>query len=327
MDDLLARTGLNLIGCIWSVQQEEGSHNTITVEFYDREQFRDFHFTDPYLYDKACLSKFLLCSMSSFVNSLTSRPDDKGALFSCQPSRGSPAIVFYRPHETWTIRTDWHTQLPEGESITAIALSESYIVVSTSADYVRIYTLCGTPYRVYRQKSKSVTCAAWRDYVMTVGNGAIRGDGVTTLNYSIENVKTDEICQNEDVVALPKDVDLQSVLFSDNGVSLFIFIYIYFFFSCVSSFLMNIIKTPMLIYTLQGPLYIRLKGCAPRASTLANVGPCPLGTASRYKTPGTSCRWTTGRALLARRSDREFVLLHNPEIRRPISLLPASTTE
>lgn len=56
---------------------------------------------------------------------------------------------------------------------------------------------------------------------MTVGNGAIGGDGVTKLNYSIENVKTDEICQNEDVVALPKDVDLQSVMFSDNGVSFF----------------------------------------------------------------------------------------------------------
>lgn len=46
--------GLNLIGSVWSVDQE--SHNTVTVEFYDREYHRDFHFTDVYLWDKACLS-------------------------------------------------------------------------------------------------------------------------------------------------------------------------------------------------------------------------------------------------------------------------------
>lgn len=54
---LLTIAGLNLTGCVWTVDQE--THNTITVEFYDRELHRDFHFTDPYLYDRACLSKLL----------------------------------------------------------------------------------------------------------------------------------------------------------------------------------------------------------------------------------------------------------------------------
>lgn len=51
----LIAAGLNLTGCVWTVDQE--THNTVTVEFYDRELHRDFHFTDPYLYDRACLSK------------------------------------------------------------------------------------------------------------------------------------------------------------------------------------------------------------------------------------------------------------------------------
>lgn len=46
---------LNLTGAVWTVDQE--THNTVTVEFYDRELHRDFHFTDPYMYDRACLSK------------------------------------------------------------------------------------------------------------------------------------------------------------------------------------------------------------------------------------------------------------------------------
>lgn len=56
MPSVLTGLGLNLTGCVWTVDQE--THNTVTVEFYDRELHRDFHFTDPYLYDRACLSRF-----------------------------------------------------------------------------------------------------------------------------------------------------------------------------------------------------------------------------------------------------------------------------
>ncbi|GBF60574.1 minichromosome loss protein [Trichophyton mentagrophytes] len=187
---------LNLVGFVWTVDQD--THNTVTVEFYDRERYRDFHFTDPYLYDKACLN-------------------EKGTLFSCQPTSSNPATIFYRPHETWTTRADWRTELPLGEKITSLALSNSYITVTTSTDYVRIYTLFGIPYRVFRQKSQTVTCAAWRDYIITIGNGPAGSDGVAQLKYSIENVRRDEICQNEDAVALAGGTRLQSVFFSDKG--------------------------------------------------------------------------------------------------------------
>ena len=190
---------LNLTGFVWTVDQE--THHTVTVEFYDREFHRDFHFTDPFLYDKACLN-------------------ENGTLFSSQPSEKNPAMIYYRPHETWTTRTDWRTQLPVGEKVTAIALSDSYVVVTTSANYVRVFTLFGVPFRVYRQKSSpTVTCAAWRDYVLTIGNGPVGGDGTCRLLYTIENVKRDEVCQSEDVVALAEGAELQSVFFSDNGVS------------------------------------------------------------------------------------------------------------
>ena len=54
---------------------------------------------------------------------------------------------------------------------------------------------------------------------MTVGNGPVGPDGrYTTLRYTVENVKRDEICQNEDIVALPAGTQLQSVFFTDKGV-------------------------------------------------------------------------------------------------------------
>ncbi|KAL8669559.1 MAG: hypothetical protein Q9168_005856 [Polycauliona sp. 1 TL-2023] len=188
---------LNLTGFVWTVDQD--THHTVTVEFYDREFHRDFHFTDPYLYDKACLN-------------------EHGTLFSCPPSADNPAMVFYRPHETWTSRADWRTQLPAGEDVTSISLSDSYVVVTTSTNYVRVFTLFGLPVKVYRQKSSpTVTCTSWRDYILTMGNGPVGGDGCTSLLYTIENVKRDEICQSEDVVALPHNTQVKSVFFSDQG--------------------------------------------------------------------------------------------------------------
>ncbi|KAL9601666.1 MAG: hypothetical protein Q9219_002386 [cf. Caloplaca sp. 3 TL-2023] len=188
---------LNFTGFVWTVDQD--THHTVTVEFYDREFHRDLHFTDPYMYDKACLN-------------------DHGSLFSCPPSDDHPAMIFYRPHETWTSRADWRTQLPAGEDVTSISLSDSFVVVTTSTNYVRIFTLFGTPFRVYRQKSSpTVTCASWRDYVLTMGNGPVGGDGCTKLLYTIENVKRDEVCQSEDIVALTDNSQIKSVFFSDTG--------------------------------------------------------------------------------------------------------------
>lgn len=188
---------LNLTGFVWTVDQE--THHTVTVEFYDRQEHRDFHFTDPYRYDKACLN-------------------EKGSLFSCPSSSQHPAVIYYRPHETWTTRVDWRTELPGNEEVTSLSLSDSCVVATTSSGYVRIYSLFGLPLKVYRQKSTpAVTCASWRDYVMTVGNGPVGGDGTTRLLYSIEHVKRDEICQSEDILALPEGTELRSVFFSDKG--------------------------------------------------------------------------------------------------------------
>ncbi|MBK5650140.1 MAG: hypothetical protein I4N50_00805, partial [Rhizobium sp.] len=190
-----------LTGHVETVSQE-GRHHTVSVKFYDEHTFRNFHFTDIFLYDKACLN-------------------ENGTLFACPPNStdtSTPAMIYYRPHETWTTRTDWRTALPDGESVTALALSDSYVCVTTSANYVRIYSLFGLPVRVYRQKSSpAVTCAAWRDYILTIGNGPIQSDLSTQLLYTIENIKHDTTYQDADILPLPPNTQLTSVFFSADG--------------------------------------------------------------------------------------------------------------
>ncbi|TGZ83268.1 WD40 repeat-like protein [Ascodesmis nigricans] len=190
---------LNMVGFVWTLDQ--GTHHTVTVEFHDREQYRAFHFTDTFLYDKACLN-------------------ENGTLFACPPNErnGEPAMLYYRPHETWTKRVEWRTSLPDGEYIVAIALSENHIVACTSNGYVRVYTLFGVPIRLYRQKyAPIVTCASFRDYVLVLGNGPVGADGRAQLLYTLENVKRDETLQSNDVVALRDAETARNVFFSEEG--------------------------------------------------------------------------------------------------------------
>lgn len=236
---LLTLLGLNLTGAVWTVDQE--THHTVTVEFYDREAHRDFHFTDPYMYDKACLSEFIvfffftkkLCVLNFADQTQTTMepflpitlPTAARPLSSTGHMRHGlrerTGGLNCRRENKFAVSLLWNYiqfDSPTDYS-SALALSDSYIVAVTSKDYVRVYTLFGTPFKVYRQKSRAVTCAAWRDYIMSIGNGPIGADGIhTTLRYTLENVKRDEICQNEDTVALPEGALLQNVFFSDNGV-------------------------------------------------------------------------------------------------------------
>ena len=89
--------------------------HTVTVEFYDREFHRDFHFTDPWMYDKACLN-------------------EHGALFSCPPHAAGeggdeePAHHLLPPARDvdGARRAVAHQRLPAaGESVVALAPGRS----------------------------------------------------------------------------------------------------------------------------------------------------------------------------------------------------------
>lgn len=50
-----------------------------------------------------------------------------------------------------------------------------------------------------------------------MGNGPVGANGSTQLVYTIENVKRDEVCQSEDIVALTDGAEVKTVFFSDSG--------------------------------------------------------------------------------------------------------------
>lgn len=50
-------------------------------------------------------------------------------------------MVFYRPHETWTTRADWRTQLPEGEDVVGKSISPSAYCIPNNCQQYRSVTL------------------------------------------------------------------------------------------------------------------------------------------------------------------------------------------
>src|SRR5271155_1197506 len=104
-----------MIGHVWTVDQD--THNTVTCEFYDREAHHQFFFTDPYLYDKACLS-ILPKSLISL------NLDDYATLFASPSNSKNGSMLFYRPHEIeGPTRQDWRVEMPTGENITCTSSS------------------------------------------------------------------------------------------------------------------------------------------------------------------------------------------------------------
>ncbi|KAK7204795.1 WD40-repeat-containing domain protein [Myxozyma melibiosi] len=179
------------IGYIWTVDQYE--YNTVTVNFFDREKHREYHFTDHFRYDKACLT-------------------DDAALFAANDEDRAGSRLFFRSHGGLT--DSWDLSFPN-ETIASIALSKTSVVVCSSKGYVRVFNLHGSPLRLYRQSSNPVVCCASHDdFLMVVRN---QGDGSGKLMYTLENVKHDETLQKNDVVDIPYGATLRSLFFSEEG--------------------------------------------------------------------------------------------------------------
>lgn len=187
---------LNFVGFVWTVDQD--THNTITIEFNDEDEHRSTHFTDYYFYDKACLNEV-------------------GTLFASDGRGDETPKIFFRPHKSWGTTSEWMATFSPGEEISCVALTSSYAIACTSSGFVKTYTIDGTPVQMYKYSHLPiVTCTAWENYVMVVGNGAIGSDGQAKLQYTIESDWPNQRVQS-DVLPLPPNGELKSVFFSEEG--------------------------------------------------------------------------------------------------------------
>lgn len=69
----------------------------------------------------------------------------QGALYASNASADSPAMLVYRPFESWAPHSDWSLPLPEAERPMCLAAGRSLLALATSTNTLRLFSPAGKP--------------------------------------------------------------------------------------------------------------------------------------------------------------------------------------
>lgn len=178
---------INLVGYVW-VLANSPDENSVTIKFFDESDMRELHFTDSECFDLAALSS-------------------QGCLFGS--SRTGKVVMRFHAG----LADNWEYQVPPGDELRAIALSDQVAVICTANGYVRCMSIYGSHLQVSRQsRDPVVSCAADGQMVIVV-----RSSGGGKLSYSLENAISGEFIQRNDAVDVAPSKQLHALFFSEDG--------------------------------------------------------------------------------------------------------------
>ncbi|CEP25216.1 unnamed protein product [Cyberlindnera jadinii] len=137
---------MNSVGYVSTVKQD--THNSITVSFFDTSEHREYHFDDLYGYDLAALN-------------------NDGILLGFSGKGKEASRVLYRPHNN--VADSWEKIIPTKakEILTSVSLSDTVVVVCSSAGYIRSFSLFGIAQSIYKS-SPIIASATNSNYIFSV---------------------------------------------------------------------------------------------------------------------------------------------------------------
>ncbi|KAF9095388.1 hypothetical protein BGX29_009064 [Mortierella sp. GBA35] len=186
----------NLLGLISSVQHASG-RATIAVEFHDKVTGRGFLMRDTTNYSLAYLGK-------------------NGAIFASPAVDDTPSTIYFKTHESSLAKFEWQSYLPEGEDVTAIALTTETAIVATSRGYIRMFTQTGAQIGLYSIGS-IVAIAGINDLAIIIYHKGEPFEGSQNLGYLMYNVDTNQRIQRG-TIPVSDDTTITWLGFSENGV-------------------------------------------------------------------------------------------------------------
>lgn len=137
----------NLVGAVLSF--DETTHNVIEIEFAEASK-RTIGIKDHFGYSMGCLS-------------------ETGVLLASRRRKEHSSLISFRPFSSWANNSDWTTFLAKDEDISAVALGQRFIAVSTTPNNViRLFSLSGIQTSVFGVPGRIVTVAAGGDRLVLV---------------------------------------------------------------------------------------------------------------------------------------------------------------
>lgn len=158
---------------------------------------------------------------------------EQGCVFACGASGDSPAQIYYRSYESWTVSQEWQYSLPKNETATVLAVGgleapptdelsiagSGTVVVATDKGYIRFLTGSGLQKYIWNLGLEVVTMAAgqeWAVVVYRLAGGVV--DGRQNLEYALVDMDTFEVVQ-QGPMPLGKGVTLKWIGFTNDQVS------------------------------------------------------------------------------------------------------------
>ncbi|RIA87004.1 hypothetical protein C1645_309391 [Glomus cerebriforme] len=185
---------INWLGSIYAV--DNTTFHSVTVEYNNKTHYRGYNFRDDVGYTMACLGAH-------------------GVLFAVESDTENPSLLYYKPNNSWGPKGEWMTSLP-GEDVTAIALSDQAIVVATSKNYLRFFSLFGV--QNYMFCFPSIVCmAAYNNLLLIAYHLSVAYKGSQNLGYVLFDMHDYGDIQ-KDVLPISKESTLKWLGFSEEGL-------------------------------------------------------------------------------------------------------------
>lgn len=192
---------MNSIGYAWSVKQNTNS--TITVSFFDRSLFKEYHFKDIYGYDLASMNEIGVLFATSGFN-----------------KKASKLKIMFRPHEN--VSETWEIDIPlsKNEFLTTVTVANNFIAIGSSTGLLRFHNLFGVPIGLEKQ-NPIISCVTNNKFILTI----TFNERSQQFNYSIQDL---DFKYYQRDVALPISVPsfilknnkhdfIKGVFFSEDG--------------------------------------------------------------------------------------------------------------
>ncbi|KAI0218446.1 DNA polymerase alpha accessory factor Mcl1 [Massospora cicadina] len=187
-----------------------------SVTFHNKEQLKDYSFSDPRLFTLASLDSLGALFAMHAVPAEGEDYADDGFVISSD-SKAQPASLFYRPHGSWD-QSSWEARLSKGEDLQTAVTTSHGPVITTTLGFVRCFSCTGIQTNVCMAPSPTMLSIAtdFKDLLLHVHHTAAERNQLR-LGYCLYSLSSHQPVA-AGTLPLAPDVTLEWVGFSDEGL-------------------------------------------------------------------------------------------------------------